>query len=341
MKRVLILSIICVLLMTGCIAKTDEKPETATTITATQTTITSVQTSVQETTALTEETTTPTTEKTTQKVTTTTKAITFTDVQKTFYAANNGSIRTAPDDNAKIESRMKPGEEIYVISSGDNGWDKVKYKDQIRYVWHDNLSQNKPTTAAPKKEVADYSGTTSKGYSLEIKNGKTYVDGLLIANKSYSLPSTYNPGGLLSECDKAYDKMDAAAAKAGYDLYISSGFRSYATQESIYNRYVANDGKANADRYSARPGYSEHQTGLAIDLNGVSDNFGNTATGKWVAAHCHEYGFIIRYPKGKEAQTGYMYEPWHIRYVGVEKATKIYNSGLCLEEYYGITSQYE
>ena len=104
--------------------------------------------------------------------------------------------------------------------------------------------------------------------------------------------------------------------------------------------YCAEDGRAAADTYSARPGHSEHQTGLAIDLNDVTDNFGNSREGKWVAAHCHEYGFIIRYPKGKQKITGYMYEPWHVRYVGVKLATKIHDSGLTLEEYLGIDSVY-
>ena len=196
----------------------------------------------------------------------------------------------------------------------------------------------KATTAAP---TPDSRVTNEAGHEIVTTNGVTYVDGVLVVNKTYSLPASYGPGGLTPECDAAYDRMKAAAASEGLSLYISSGFRSYDTQDVIYNRYVANDGKANADRYSARPGHSEHQTGLAIDLNGVSDSFGNTAEGKWVAAHAHEYGFILRYPKGKEAQTGYMYEPWHIRYVGVKAATAIFESGLCLEEYYGITSAYQ
>lgn len=196
----------------------------------------------------------------------------------------------------------------------------------------------KPTT---KAAAPDSVSRSANGYEIKTVGGVTYVDGVLVANKTYGLPASYYTGGLTGECDRAYDALKAAAAKAGYSLYISSGFRDYETQEVIYNRYVANDGKANADRYSARPGHSEHQTGLAIDLNGVSDSFGDTPTGKWVAAHCHEYGFILRYPKGKEAQTGYMYEPWHIRYVGKTAAANIAASGLCLEEYYGITSEYQ
>ncbi|MBR3289708.1 MAG: M15 family metallopeptidase [Clostridia bacterium] len=201
-----------------------------------------------------------------------------------------------------------------------------------------------PTTRATTVPPADSRAVTSKGYEIVTRGGITYVDGVLVANKTYSLPASYNPGSLTDACYDAFLTMQRAAAAEGLNLYISSGFRSYDTQDVIYNRYVANDGRTNADRYSARPGHSEHQTGLAIDLNGVLDSFGNTAEGKWVAAHAHEYGFILRYPKEKEAQTGYMYEPWHIRYIGtadsVQVATAIFESGLCLEEYYGITSAY-
>ncbi len=184
-------------------------------------------------------------------------------------------------------------------------------------------------------------GITSKEYKIYKKDGFTYIDGLLIVNKTYSLPSSYNPGTLLNECYQAFDDMQTDAwYNSGLYLYELSGFRSYTTQKNLYDRYVAADGKAEADTYSARPGHSEHQTGLALDVNSLDDSFANTAEGRWLANNAHKYGFIIRYPKGKTDKTGYIYEPWHIRYVGVEKATKIYNSGLSLEEYYGITSKY-
>lgn len=183
-------------------------------------------------------------------------------------------------------------------------------------------------------------GYTKKGYPVYEKDGLTFIDGVLIANKTYSLPEDYAPDGLLSECENAFSLMKKDAAAKGLSIYISSGYRSYSYQENLYNRYVRRDGKALADTYSARPGHSEHQTGLAIDLNTVTRSFGNTKEGKWVAAHCHEYGFIIRYPEGKSHITGYSYEPWHLRYVGVETAKRITESGLCLEEYYGITSIY-
>ncbi len=188
---------------------------------------------------------------------------------------------------------------------------------------------------------AELVGITSKDYKIYKKDGITYIDGILIANKTYALPSDYDPGDLLDECKQAFMQM-AYDAYYNDGIYLEgiSGYRSYATQNRIYNNYVAADGKALADTYSARPGHSEHQSGLALDVNSVESSFAYTAEAKWIAANCYKYGFILRYPYGKTDKTGYIYEPWHIRYVGVDIATKIHNSGLCLEEYYGITSQY-
>lgn len=175
---------------------------------------------------------------------------------------------------------------------------------------------------------------------IETIDGLTYVNGILIANKTYLLPADYAPGRILPEAQTAFDTMRAAAKEEGLTLKIVSGYRSYQKQDKVYHNYAARDGAALADRYSARAGSSEHQTGYAMDINSVRQSFAETKEGKWLAAHCAEYGFILRYPKDKEAETGFMYEPWHIRYLGVELAQKITDSGLCLEEYLGITSAY-
>ena len=180
---------------------------------------------------------------------------------------------------------------------------------------------------------------SSKGYDIVVKDGITYVGGVLIANKTYSLPQSYAPG-VQKVAQDALNKMIKAAEKEGLNIFVRSGYRSYSYQKTLYNNYVSRDGKKAADRYSARPGHSEHQTGLAFDLNSLSQSFANSPEGKWVAKNCWKYGFIIRYPKGKEDVTGYMYEPWHVRYLGTELAKKVYDSGLCLEEYLGITSVY-
>ena len=168
----------------------------------------------------------------------------------------------------------------------------------------------------------------------------TYIDGILVVNKTYPLPKSYAPGW--DETASAQlQVMFAAAKEEGLSFWVKSGYRSYVDQYIIYNDYVARDGVTAADRYSARPGHSEHQSGLAFDLNSLTTAFGETTEGIWLAENCHKYGFIIRYPEDKESVTGYMYEPWHIRYLGADTATAVYESGLCLEEYLGITSKYD
>lgn len=174
---------------------------------------------------------------------------------------------------------------------------------------------------------------------LEEIDGCTYIDGILVVNKTYSVPETYDPG-LYDYVEEAFEEMSAAAAAEGLDLYIGSSYRDYAFQEEIYNNYSELYGWELADTFSARPGYSEHQSGLVIDCNTIDDAFGETEESEWLAEHCAEYGFIIRYPEGKEDITGYKYEPWHIRYVGVEVATEMESLGVCLEEYLGIESEY-
>ena len=164
------------------------------------------------------------------------------------------------------------------------------------------------------------------------KTQGTYIKGILIVNKKYSLPANYNPG-VDQTASTALKQLQQAASTAGHNIPLISGFRSYSRQQTLYNNYVARDGQALADTYSARPGHSEHQTGLAFDVGKLDDNYGSTPAGIWLKENCHKYGFILRYPKGKEPITGYQYEPWHIRYVGVEHATKIMNQNITLEEY--------
>jgi len=174
---------------------------------------------------------------------------------------------------------------------------------------------------------------------MEQKDGCTYVDGVLIVNKSYSLPEDYNPG-LDATTEEAFNQLSADAAQEGLNLYIGSDFRSYSYQVDVYESYCETYGWQQADTFSARPGYSEHQTGLTIDCNTIDDAFGQTEEAVWLADHCADYGFIIRFPDGKEDITGYQYEPWHIRYVGVDIAREIMSKGLCLEEYLGVDSVY-
>jgi D-alanyl-D-alanine carboxypeptidase len=188
---------------------------------------------------------------------------------------------------------------------------------------------------------------------IENIDGVTYIDGILIVNKTYSLPENYkapNAGEyefclqcLTQETKNNFNEMQADAQSIGLNIYISSGYRSYKYQEKLYNNYVYQDGLEEADTYSARPGHSEHQTGLAFDLNTIDDSFALTEEGKWIKDNCYKYGFILRYPKGKEKETGYQYESWHLRYVGKDLAEKLYNNGnwITLEEHFNITSEYK
>ena len=174
---------------------------------------------------------------------------------------------------------------------------------------------------------------------VENINGVTYIDGVLVVNKTYSLPSDYG-NGMDNEAMEAYYKMYYDAASEGLYLNIISGYRSYWVQDSVYNSFVYDRGVEAADKVSARPGHSEHQTGLAMDINSTWFTFADTAEGIWLKNNCANYGFIIRYPEGKEEITGYAYESWHIRYVGTELAQKLTSEGITLEEYFGITSYY-
>lgn len=191
----------------------------------------------------------------------------------------------------------------------------------------DGTVDSKSQGAAQKKaEVAN------KGdyYSIQGK-----YDEIIVANKHYPLSKDYNPGE--NPTAKAeLVKLIKAMQEAGFlisDHY--SGFRSYETQTKLYQDYVNQDGKEAADRYSARPGYSEHQTGLAFDVIGTNgDLVTEEKAAQWLLDHAADYGFVVRYLKGKEKETGYMAEEWHLRYVGKE-AKEIAASGLSLEEYYG------
>lgn len=183
-------------------------------------------------------------------------------------------------------------------------------------------------TEQPFKVVVDEEGNHS--YNL------TYVRGILIVNKKHGLPQDYNPGEDPTALS-ALMQLISDAQNEGLDIGNSySGFRSYSRQETLYWNYVNMDGQAAADTYSARPGFSEHQTGLAFDLCTYGGNLVESEPeATWIAQNADKYGFIVRYAPGKQSITGYVEEPWHLRYVG-SVATDIYNSGLTLEEYLGV-----
>ncbi|HHX03974.1 MAG TPA: M15 family metallopeptidase [Tissierellia bacterium] len=176
----------------------------------------------------------------------------------------------------------------------------------------------------------------------------------LVVNKKHPIePRDYYPDDLVSvgtegeylrrEAAEAFERMNEAAKNDGYPLTAQSGFRSYDLQQLLYSRYVSNYGQQEADTFSARPGFSEHQTGLVMDIigggGGIGESGGFDSTGqyRWLLEHAHKYGWTLRYPQGSEAVTGYQYESWHWRYIGVEEAIRFKESGLStLEEFYSI-----
>lgn len=171
----------------------------------------------------------------------------------------------------------------------------------------------------------------------------------VVVNKKHKLSSDYVPelttvtgGQLRSEAAQALTKLLSKADEAGVSMSTLSSYRSYSTQVSTYNKWVNQSGQSAADTFSARPGHSEHQLGIAVDLGNGTCNletcFGDTIAGLWLASNAQKYGFIIRYPLGKDSVTGYQYEPWHLRYVGVDAATAITASGQTMDEYYGIAA---
>lgn len=181
---------------------------------------------------------------------------------------------------------------------------------------------------------------------------------IVLVNKQHRLPNNFKPSDLVDpnvpfifsgksekrlmrkEAADALEKMFAGAKKDGLELAGVSAYRSESTQRVLFDNYAKKDGEAAARKYSALPGTSEHETGLAIDVSGIKgacaaqDCFGDTKEAAWLAQHATEYGFILRYPKGKEDSTGYQYEPWHLRYVGRNVAAEINKSGLTMEEFY-------
>ncbi len=173
----------------------------------------------------------------------------------------------------------------------------------------------------------------------------------IVVNKWRPLnPITYAPSDLVpvgngqymrAQAASALLQMFRAASAQGLHLDALSGYRSYQTQTLVYNNEVKNNGQLVADSESARPGHSEHQTGLAVDIGGggcgIENCFGQTKQGQWVAAHAYMYGFIVRYTASKQAITGYRAEPWHIRYIGVELSTQLHNTHIStLEEFFGL-----
>lgn len=218
---------------------------------------------------------------------------------------------------------------------------------------------NAPSDSANKIVEAQAAPTFNKSrYSLADP-----ASSWVIVNKQRKLqPSDYAPSDLTvpditmksgitsdenrlrGETATALEQLAKAAKAENITLTMQSGYRSYAYQTALYGRYVREQGQSAADTQSARPGYSEHQTGLAVDLGGTSrpacnieQCYEDTPEGRWIAANAYKYGFVVRYPEGKQSVTGYIYEPWHLRYVGTSLAAEMHGtSAATLEEFFGL-----
>lgn len=165
----------------------------------------------------------------------------------------------------------------------------------------------------------------------------TYINGILLVNKDYGLPPTFGNGDDPTALAKLQQLQRDAQAQ-GINISNSySGYRSYQYQTKLYNNYVNQHGEEEANTFSAKPGFSEHQTGLTFDLKDFNGQLvEDPITSQWIKENCAKYGFIVRYPEGKEDITGYIYEPWHLRYVGEEAANQIMNNNTTLEQYLGV-----
>lgn len=215
--------------------------------------------------------------------------------------------------------------------------------DEITENLKDDLVSDKVTEVTNEED--NLSANLDLARSEYIENEKPlYVNDLLIVNKEFGIPKDFGDG-LTKEVQDAFKKMKEDAKKEGIIINIRSGYRSYETQKMLYENYVARDGIEKASRYSAKPGHSEHQTGLAIDITtedtstSIGDWFNNTKQAEWLYNNAYKYGFILRYPQNKEHITGYKFESWHYRYVGLEHSQHFAMNDLTLEEYLKIVSK--
>lgn len=220
------------------------------------------------------------------------------------------------------------------------------FKNLDRYVTY-----KENNTKALKDVIAIVNTNNDSPFYTNIKETDITKDTLMLVNKFHHLAEAYAPTDIVDislqyayEDNQAHEitnsafiRMANAAKDAGIDLVVNDSYRTYATQEELYDKEVRISGQEEADNYVARPGHSEHQTGYALDINeygmGKAD-FETTNAYQWLLANSHKYGFILRYPEDKEYLTGYKFESWHYRYVGIELATKLKSLNITFDEYY-------
>ncbi|NBG87146.1 D-alanyl-D-alanine carboxypeptidase family protein [Isachenkonia alkalipeptolytica] len=269
------------------------------------------------------------------------------EINETMYTLISVPYREEPIYEAEVLGKIDAKEPVEASGIVANGWIRLETEDTSAYIHQAFLSEEEIETMTW--------GSGEMEEEMVILPNPEDIEA--IVNKEIALTPDFHPEDLVQpdvpwaevsnyrymriEAAEALEDLFDHASEEGLTLLGRTGFRSYEAQENIFINFVNNHGYEEARTFSAKPGQSEHQTGLAMDITadsvdgGLSSDFGSTEEGKWVEENAHLHGYIIRYPKEKEEITGYIYEPWHIRYVGEELATELYETGLTMEEYFG------
>ena len=276
------------------------------------------------------------------------------------FTSNEYKLEQIGYNEKEITTLIKADDKILNKAlTSDYDKDLIPLTKQKYFLWKNyNTYKEYIKDLATETNTIDYKDVVTKvnvnrnyDYYTHTKDTDMNQGNAILVNKYYKLPEQYAPEDIVevsnwyaygtmsirSEVYDAFKEMFNAAKEEGITLIINSGYRTYEYQKEVYEQYKDANGEEYADSYAARPDFSEHQTGLALDIitYGTSgEEFENTDAYKWLQEHANEYGFILRYPKGKEDITGYAYESWHYLYLGKELDTKVKNSGLTYDEYY-------
>lgn len=267
-----------------------------------------------------------------------------------IYGINKSkNNNTSSKESNKIENKDKVNNTKELTELEKAKKDLDYYKDEYENDYKEYREKNKDLSI--EKVITNVNIGLNYDYYTHTKATKNLNTNTILVNKYNYLTEDYVPENLqtvdkkyssrtlqlVDYAKEAFEELSEAASKENYTVLAMSSYRSYQYQYNLYNRYVSTDGVEAADTYSARPGYSEHQTGLAVDVyNGKEDftNFEKTKEYNWMQDNAYKFGFILRFPKDKVLETGYQYESWHYRYVGKEIAKYIHDNNLCFEEYY-------
>ena len=239
-------------------------------------------------------------------------------------------------NNSKLDELENINEKItYIKNDNIDRYINYKKKNQNLEITQIIKNVNMNLDKIPYEDAIEIE---DKDNQLVLVNKYNYLGENFIPKNLENINNQYalNNMKLVNYAKEAFEEMAKVAKKENLKIVAMSSYRSYSYQVDLYNKYKKKDGQEAADKYSGRPGFSEHQSGLAVDVYNEKTEYTNFESTKefiWMEDHAHEYGFIIRFPKGKENETGYQYESWHYRYVGIEVATYIKNNNISLEEY--------